>query len=112
MNQSLKKPLLMFVAQHHADQIVDVKKRMELLFVHVKMNTSEHRLTANQNVRFTVNVHKIKRAINSNAQILVLEHAVLEQVGEAFSFSLKSERFQIIKQQMILFYFRVPSDKP
>lgn len=66
------------------------------------MDTSEHRLIANQNVQLTVNAHKIKRAINSNAQIHVLEHAVLEQVSLApYSVSLKSVRFQILKEQII-----------
>lgn len=99
----------MSVVQHHADQIVAVMKRMEWLYVHVKMNTSEHRPTVNQNVLLTVNAHKIKRAINSNARIHVLEHAVLEQVSvalySAFLSNWKAENDFIL-------FFRVPSYKP
>lgn len=57
---------------------------MELQFVHVKILTLVLHQIVDQNVPLTLNVHKIKRAININARILVMEHAELMQVSRLF----------------------------
>lgn len=44
-----------------------------MLYVHVFLNTKDHRQIVNQNVLLMLNVQQIELAINTSVQILVLE---------------------------------------
>lgn len=67
----------MFADQHPVDCIVVAMKSMGLQFVHAKIIILVLHQIVDQNVPLTQNVHKIKRAININAKILVMEHVEL-----------------------------------
>lgn len=71
---------LTFVDRRHVVQIVSAMKSMELQFAHVKRITLALHQIVDQNVPLTLNVHTIKRAINLNAKILVMELVELMQV--------------------------------
>lgn len=64
-------------------------KSMVLLCVHAKRITLDHHQIVDQNVPLTLNVPIIKRAINSNAEILVMELVELMRVRFNFVQKLK-----------------------
>lgn len=80
MNQ-LHQFQLMFADHHLAAYTVYAMRSMGLPFVRAKIVTLVLHQIVDQNVPLTPNVHKIKRAINIDARILVMEPVELMPVG-------------------------------